>query len=167
MSIAAKNSTKPRRFGPARSIPARIPSCARRLVLQGAPEQAASSGAHRGVAWHNAEDLPRDPGHQVTSARTGPAGWRSSATWCPRLIGVALVSATPTPAWWPAIGAPPCPQRPGALPEPAAANLMAAADHWRGLRALLHSIYDQPDAESVVAQYDRVLDTLTSSSRSG
>lgn len=26
---------------------------------------------------------------------------------------------------------------------------------------LLHSIYDQPDAESVVAQYDRVLDALT------
>ena len=28
------------------------------------------------------------------------------------------------------------------------------------MRTLLHSIYDQPDAESVVAQYDRVLDAL-------
>ena len=29
------------------------------------------------------------------------------------------------------------------------------------MRTLLHSIYDQTDAESVVAQYDRVLDVLT------
>ncbi len=32
---------------------------------------------------------------------------------------------------------------------------------WPWVRTLLHSIYDQPDAESVVAQYDRVLDALT------
>ena len=31
---------------------------------------------------------------------------------------------------------------------------------WPWVRTLLHSIFDQPDAESVVAQYDRVLDTL-------
>ena len=29
------------------------------------------------------------------------------------------------------------------------------------MRTLLHSIFDQPDAESVVAQYDRVLDALS------
>jgi putative transposase len=28
------------------------------------------------------------------------------------------------------------------------------------VRTLLHSIFDQPDAESVVAQYDRALDAL-------
>jgi transposase-like protein len=28
------------------------------------------------------------------------------------------------------------------------------------VKALLHSIYDQPDAEAVHAQFDRVLDTL-------
>jgi putative transposase len=28
------------------------------------------------------------------------------------------------------------------------------------VRTLLHSIYDQPDADSVIAQYDRVLNAL-------
>ncbi len=32
---------------------------------------------------------------------------------------------------------------------------------WPWVRALLHSVYDQPDAVSVHAQFDRVLDTLT------
>ena len=44
-----------------------------------------------------------------------------------------------------------------------AVNLMGATPKtsWPGVRALLHSIYDQPDAKAVDAQYDRVLDTLT------
>lgn len=29
------------------------------------------------------------------------------------------------------------------------------------MRALLHSVYDQPDASSVQAQFDRILDALT------
>src|SRR4029450_12055946 len=32
---------------------------------------------------------------------------------------------------------------------------------WGWVRALLHSIYDQPDAEAVHAQFDRVVDALT------
>ena len=32
---------------------------------------------------------------------------------------------------------------------------------WPWVRALLHSVYDQPDATSVGAQYDRVLDAVT------
>ena len=32
---------------------------------------------------------------------------------------------------------------------------------WPWVRALLHSVYDQPDANSVHAQFDRVLDALT------
>jgi putative transposase len=32
---------------------------------------------------------------------------------------------------------------------------------WPWVRTLLHSIYDQPDADSVVAQYDRVLNALS------
>ncbi|EUA32833.1 transposase, Mutator family protein [Mycobacterium xenopi 3993] len=32
---------------------------------------------------------------------------------------------------------------------------------WPWVRTLLHCIFDQPDAESVVAQYDRVLDALS------
>jgi putative transposase len=31
---------------------------------------------------------------------------------------------------------------------------------WGWVKALLHSVYDQPDADSVHAQFDRVLDTL-------
>ena len=43
-----------------------------------------------------------------------------------------------------------------------AANLMAATPKasWPWVRALLHSVYDQPDAASVHAQFDRVLDAL-------
>jgi putative transposase len=43
-----------------------------------------------------------------------------------------------------------------------AANLMAVTPKtsWPGVRALLHSVYDQPDAASVHAQFDRVLDGL-------
>jgi transposase-like protein len=44
-----------------------------------------------------------------------------------------------------------------------AANLMSATpkSSWGWVKALLHSIYDQPDAESVHAQFDRVVDALT------
>ena len=43
-----------------------------------------------------------------------------------------------------------------------AANLMSATPEssWGWVKALLHSIYDQPDAESVHAQFDRVVDAL-------
>ncbi len=43
-----------------------------------------------------------------------------------------------------------------------AANLMAVCPKasWGWVKALLHSVYDQPDAEAVHAQYDRVLDAL-------
>jgi putative transposase len=43
-----------------------------------------------------------------------------------------------------------------------AANLMAATpkSSWPWVRALLHSVYDQPDATSVHAQFDRVLDAV-------
>ena len=42
------------------------------------------------------------------------------------------------------------------------ANLMSVTpkSSWPWVKALLHSIYDQPDAESVHAQFDRVLDAL-------
>ena len=43
-----------------------------------------------------------------------------------------------------------------------AANLMAITpkSSWGWVKALLHSVYDQPDAESVHAQFDRILDAL-------
>jgi putative transposase len=44
-----------------------------------------------------------------------------------------------------------------------AANLMAATpkSSWPWVKALLHSVYDQPDADAVHAQFDRILDALT------
>ena len=32
---------------------------------------------------------------------------------------------------------------------------------WPWVKTLLHSVYDQPDSESVHAQYDRIIDALT------
>ena len=44
-----------------------------------------------------------------------------------------------------------------------AANLMAATpkSSWGWVKALLHSVYDQPDAPAVHDQFDRVVDALT------
>lgn len=96
-------------------------------------------GVHTLIATGvNAEGYREILGIQVTSAEDG-AGL------------VAAIGATlPAAAW----------QR---CRTHYAANLMAATPKpsWPWVRTLLHSIYDQPDAESVVAQYDRVLDALT------
>ncbi len=35
---------------------------------------------------------------------------------------------------------------------------------WPWVKALLHSVYDQPDADAVNAQFDRIVDALTGSS---
>jgi putative transposase len=46
-----------------------------------------------------------------------------------------------------------------------AANLMAACPKsaWPGVKAMLHSVYDQPDAAAVHAQFDKLLDTVAES----
>jgi putative transposase len=51
----------------------------------------------------------------------------------------------------------------GSLPHPLRGDLMAATRKasWPWVRALLHSVYDQPDAASVHTQFARVLDALT------
>ncbi|MDF3282225.1 IS256 family transposase [Gordonia sp. N1V] len=43
-----------------------------------------------------------------------------------------------------------------------AANLMSVCPKaaWPGVKAMLHSVYDQPDPAAVAAQYDKMLDTL-------
>ena len=43
-----------------------------------------------------------------------------------------------------------------------AAELMAVCPQsaWGAVKALLYSVYDQPDATAVHAQYDKMLDTL-------
>jgi putative transposase len=42
------------------------------------------------------------------------------------------------------------------------ANLMSVCPKaaWPGVKAMLHSVYDQPDAEAVHAQFDKLLDTV-------
>lgn len=49
-----------------------------------------------------------------------------------------------------------------ALAHQYAAHLMSATSKssWEGVKALLHSIYDQPDAQAVHAHFDRVVDAL-------
>jgi hypothetical protein len=102
-------------------------------------------------------------GPQITSAEDG-AGWLAffRDLTARGLTGVQLVTSDAHAGLVTAIGA----TLPGAGWQRCrthyAANLMAATPKasrpW--VRALLHSVYDQPDATSVHAQFDRVLDTL-------
>ncbi len=103
-------------------------------------------------------------GLQVTSAEDG-AGWLGffRDLTARGLTGVRLVTSDAHRGLVEAIGA----TLPGASWQRCrthyAANLMAATPKasWPWVRALLYSVYDQPDATSVHAQFDRVLDTLT------
>src|SRR3954454_20518768 len=103
-------------------------------------------------------------GLQVTSAEDGAGGLANFRDLTAGgLTGVQLVTSDAHRGLVKATGA--------ALPGAAwqrcrthyAANLMAACpkSSWPWVRALLHSVYDQPDAASVHAQFDRVLDALT------
>jgi transposase-like protein len=102
-------------------------------------------------------------GLQVTSAEDG-AGWLAffRDLTARGLTGVALVTSDAHAGLVAAIGA----TLPGAAWQRCrthyAANLMAVCpkSSWPWVRALLHSVYDQPDATSVHAQFDRVLDAL-------
>jgi len=102
-------------------------------------------------------------GLQVTSAEDG-AGWLAffRDLTARGLTGVQLVTSDAHAGLVAAIGA----TLPGAGWQRCrthyAANLMAATpkSSWPWVRALLHSVYDQPDAASVHAQFDRVLDAL-------
>jgi putative transposase len=103
-------------------------------------------------------------GVQVTSAEDG-AGWLAffrdlSARG---LFGVKLVTSDAHPGLVAAITA----TLPGASWQRCrthyAANLMVVTpkSSWGWVKALLHSIYDQPDTEAVHAQFDRVVHALT------
>jgi putative transposase len=101
-------------------------------------------------------------GLQVSSAEDG-AGWLAffRDLTARGLSGVALVTSDAHRGLVDAIGA----TLPGAAWQRCrthyAASLMAVTPKtaWGGVRALLHSVYDQPDADSVRAQLDRVLDS--------
>src|SRR5688500_6587866 len=102
-------------------------------------------------------------GLQVTSAEDG-AGWLGlfRDLTARGLSGVKLVTSDAHHGLVAAVGA----SLPGAAWQRCrthyAANLMAATpkSSWGWVKALLHSIYDQPDAEAVHAQFDRVVDAL-------
>jgi len=102
-------------------------------------------------------------GLQVTSAEDD-AGWLAffRDLTARGLTGVALITSDAHAGLVAAIGA----TLPGAAWQRCrthhAANLMAVCSKssWPWVRALLHSVYDQPDAASVHAQFDRVLDAL-------
>jgi transposase-like protein len=111
----------------------------------------------------NADGYREILGLHVTTAEDG-AGWlaffRDLAAR--GLSGVALVTSDAHRGLTEAIGA----TLPGAAWQRCrthyAANLMAVTPKsaWGWVRALLHSVYDQPDAASVHAQFGRVLDAL-------
>jgi putative transposase len=79
------------------------------------------------------------------------------------LAGVSLVTSDAHPGLVAAVAA----TLPGAAWQRCrthyAANLMQVApkSSWGWVKALLHSVYDQPDAEAVQAQFDRIVDALT------
>src|SRR5690348_6829926 len=111
----------------------------------------------------NADGYREILGLHITSAEDG-AGWlaffRDLAAR--GLSGVALVTSDAHRGLTEAIGA----IMPGAAWQRCrthyAANLMSVTPKsaWGWVRALLHSVYDQPDAASVHAQLGRVLDAL-------
>ncbi len=102
-------------------------------------------------------------GVQVTSGEDG-AGWLAffRDLTARGLTGVRLVTSDAHAGLVAAIGA----TLPGASWQRCrthyAANLMSATpkSSWPWVRALLHSVYDQPDAVSVHAQFDRILDAV-------
>jgi len=112
----------------------------------------------------NAEGYREILGLQVSSAEDG-AGWLAffRDLTARGLSGVALVTSDAHRGLIEAIGA----ALPGASWQRCrthyAANLMSATPKsaWGWVKALLHSVYDQPDTDSVHAQFDRVLDALT------
>jgi putative transposase len=102
-------------------------------------------------------------GLQVTSAEDG-AGWLAffRDLTARGLSGVRLVTSDAHRGLVDAIGA----TLPGASWQRCrthyAANLMSTTPKasWPWVKTLLHSVYDQPDAGSVHAQYDRLVDTV-------
>lgn len=112
----------------------------------------------------NADGQREILGLDVTSAEDG-AGWLAffRGLVARGLTGVKLVTSDAHAGLVAAIGA----TLPGAAWQRCrthyAANLMAVTpkSSWPWVKTLLHSVYDQPDAESVHAQYDRVIDALS------
>jgi transposase-like protein len=149
--------TRPLDAGPYRLVAADA------LVLK-VREQGRTVNVHALLATGvNAQGYREILGLQVSSAEDG-AGWLAffRDLTARGLSGVALVTSDAHAGLVAAIGA----TLPGAAWQRCrthyAANLMAATPKsaWGWVKALLHSVYDQPDADAVHAQFDRILDAL-------
>src|SRR5271163_427570 len=112
----------------------------------------------------NAEGYREILGIDVTTVEDG-AGWLTflRSLTARGLSGVRLVTSDAHAGLISAIGA----TLPGASWQrcrtPYVTNLMAVTpkSSWPWVRTLLHSVFDQPDAQSVAAQYDRITDALS------
>ncbi len=124
-------------------------------------------GWSRSRSWSPPASTPRATARSSGSTLRQPesgAGWLGffRDLLARGLSGVALVTSDAHAGLVDAIGA--------TLPAAAwqrcrthyAANLMSITpkSQWGWVKALLHSVYDQPDAAAVHAQFDRVLDGL-------
>ncbi len=102
-------------------------------------------------------------GLDVTSAEDG-AGWLAffRGLTARGLSGVQLVTSDAHPGLVGAIGATLAGASWQRCRTHYAANLMAVTPKasWGWVKAMLHSIYDQPDAAAVHAQFDRVVEAL-------
>ena len=103
-------------------------------------------------------------GVQLTTSETGPAWLTFFQDLVARaLTGVKLVTSDAHAGMVAAIAA----ILPGATWQRCltrdAANLMSTCPKasWPAVKAMLHSVYDQPEADLVAAQFDKMLDQLT------
>lgn len=109
----------------------------------------------------NADGRREVLGLRVATSETGAAWTSFFADLVARgLSGVRLVTSDAHPGLIEAVAA----NLPGASWQRCrthyAANLMSVCpkSYWPAVKAMLHSVYDQPDAASVHAQFDRLLD---------
>lgn len=149
--------TRPLDAGPYRFVAADA------LVLK-VREGGRTVGVHALLATGvNAHGYREILGLQVSSAEDG-AGWLAffRDLTARGLSGVRLVTSDAHRGLVEAVGA----TLPGAAWQRCrthyAANLMSTTpkNAWGWVKALLHSVYDQPDATAVHAQFDRVIDAL-------
>lgn len=121
-------------------------------------------GVHALVATGvNAEGYREILGLQVTSAEDG-AGWLAffRDLTARGLTGVKLVTSDAHRGLVDAIGATLTGTSWQRCRTHFAANLMSHTPKaaWGWVKALLHSVYEQPDAKAVHAQFDRIIDAL-------
>ncbi|MFB1298751.1 transposase [Mycobacterium sp. pW049] len=108
----------------------------------------------------NVEGYREILGFDVTTAEDG-AGWLTFwRALTARGLGVKLITSDAHTGLAAAIGAHPAQRDVAALQNAFHENLLAITpkSSWPWVRTLLHSVFDQPDTESVAAQYDRIIE---------